>query len=254
MLFKDYFSKQANIYSVNRPTYPRELFEYLASITPSKKIALDCATGNGQAAVSLAEFFESVKAIDASQKQLQNAKARPNVEYKLSTAEKTDFPNDYFDLITVAQALHWFDIEKFFNEAKRILKPNGIIAIFIYTNFISDSKIEHIIDNFYNNIVGKYWPPERKHVDTRYESIPFPFDMSNEFEEIRPPSFIIKTHWNCEQLFGYLESWSATQIYKEKNNLNPIDLIKDEVYKVWDPPEAEKELTWPLYLKIGIKK
>ncbi len=247
MLFKDYFSTQSSIYSKYRPSYPRELFEYLASISPSKNIAWDCATGSGQAAIGLAEFFESVIATDASEQQLKNAKLHPKVKYKLSKAEETDFPAEYFDLITVAQALHWLDISKFFKEVKRVLKPGGIIAVSLYSLVESDDEINEIIDDFYNNIVDSYWPAERKFVDRLYENIPFPF------KEIKAPKFLMKTFWNCEHLFGYLESWSAVQRYKEQNGSNPIDLIREKIYKIWGNPEEQKELKWPLVLKVGVK-
>ena len=128
MEFKDHFSKQSRLYSESRPRYPKELFEYLKTLAPSLELVWDCATGNGQAAVSLAEHFEKVIATDASPQQIDNVIEKENVEYLVAPAEEIYLEDETVDMVTVATALHWFDHSRFFPEVKRVLKPGGVLA------------------------------------------------------------------------------------------------------------------------------
>src|SRR4030042_6655079 len=241
---KDHFSEQAEAYSKFRPTYPDRLFQFLASISPTNKIAWDCATGSGQAAVKLADYFESVVATDASEKQIENAIQQPKIIYKVASAEKTDFRKMSVDLITAAQALHWFNINDFYKEVKRVLKPEGIIAVWFYQLPQISYEVDKIISHFYHEIVGKYWPPERKAIDTSYQLIPFPF------EKIIPPQISMQTKWNVETLIGYLTSWSAVQNYKQERGQDPIDLIKDQLLRQFSSGN-EVIVNWPLTIWAG---
>lgn len=240
---KDNFSKQASEYSKYRPHYPDTMIDYLISFVKNKSKALDVATGNGQIAHKLSTVFEKVYGIDISQKQLDNAIPAPNLEYKLESAEKTSFDNQTFDLITVAQAIHWFDFDLFYKEIYRILKPDGIFAVLGYGLFSTNVESDVIIRNYYYNIIGPYWDEERKYVDKNYTTIPFPFD------EIATDSFENHLTWSFDELMGYLETWSATQHYILKNNSNPLDLIREEFKISWE--KNDKKVTFPLLFRIG---
>ncbi len=162
---KDLFSKQSELYAKFRPSYPKEIFDFLLTQVREGNTAWDCATGNGQVASSLAERFEKVYATDISEGQLSKAIQKPNLEYKIEAAEKTSFDDSMFDLVTVAQAIHWFDFEKFYSEVKRTLKPEGIIAVIGYTLPKIDDEVDEILNNFYENILDGYWDKERKYID-----------------------------------------------------------------------------------------
>lgn len=240
---KDNFSKQASGYSKFRPQYPDELIRYIVSFVKNKSLALDVATGNGQVAYKLSAFFDTVYGIDISQNQLDNAIQADNIIYKVSPAEKTTFGDQKFDLITVAQAVHWFDFDSFYKEVYRILKPDGIFAVLGYGLFSTNVDSDKILRDFYYSIVGPYWDAERRYLDENYLTIPFPF------EEQVVEKFENQLEWTFEELAGYLETWSATQHYISKNNQNPIDLIRDELQTSWE--KSNKKVCFPLLLRIG---
>jgi ubiquinone/menaquinone biosynthesis C-methylase UbiE len=240
---KDNFSKQAFQYSKFRPQYPDEMIDYLVSFVKNKGVALDIATGNGQVAHKLSRFFKTVYAIDISQNQLNNAIPTENIIYKVASAENTFFKKQEFDLITVAQAVHWFDFDLFYKEIDRILKPDGIFAVLGYGLFSTNADSDKILRDYYHNIIGPYWDSERKYLDENYKTIPFPF------EEISTESFENHLTWTFEELMGYLKTWSATQHYISKNNQNPLDLIYDDLKVSWQ--KSDKKVTFPLLLRIG---
>jgi len=204
MTFKDHFSKQAVGYAKFRPRYPRKLFDYLGSIAPSRQFAWDCGTGNGQAAVGLASVFDRVIATDASEKQIANAQSRKLVDYRVAPAENSDIESETLDLIMVAQALHWFDLGRFYAEARRVLKPDGILAASAYNLLRVEPVIDHIVNRYYYEMVGPFWPLERKLVE-QFADLPFPF------REIGPPKFEMTAEWNLDHLLGYFQTWSSTQ-------------------------------------------
>ncbi|MGK4567610.1 class I SAM-dependent methyltransferase [Flavobacterium sp. 3HN19-14] len=240
---KDNFSGQASDYSKFRPHYPKEMIDYIVSFAQNKNHALDVATGNGQVAVQLSAHFHAVYATDISENQLLHAPQILNVIYKKLSAEHTDFGDNEFDLITVAQAIHWFDFDLFYNEIRRILKPDGIFAVLGYGLFSTNDDSDKILLDFYNNIVGPFWDSERRYLDEMYETIPFPF------EEIPAKKFANHFTWTFDQLVGYLETWSATEHYKAHHNQNPIDLIREDLQKSWE--KSEKKVSFPMLLRIG---
>ena len=240
---KDNFSKQAVDYSKFRPQYPEEMIEYIISFVNNKSTALDIATGNGQVAHKLSAYFKKVYATDISQKQLDNAIQAENVSYSKESAENTSFENQKFDLIVVAQAVHWFDFEVFYKEIYRILKPDGVFAVMGYGLFSTNKDSDKILRHFYYNIIGPYWDAERKYLDENYETIPFPF------EEIPTEKFENQFTWTFETLIGYLQTWSSVQHYISKNKQNPIDLIYDDLKVSWQ--KNDKKVVFPLLLRIG---
>ncbi len=243
--FKDHFSKQADQYAAYRPRYPAELFQKLASLSNSRQQAWDCATGNGQAAYALAEFFEQVIATDASANQIANALAHDNIHYEVSPAEKTRLKKNSIDLITVAQALHWFNLEDFYVEVKRVLKPGGIIAVWSYNFLDLSPEINEILNDFYSNKVGVYWPPERSLVEAGYQDIYFPF------KEIKVPVYHMSAQWNMAQLLGYLGTWSAVQRYLDDTGESPLPELAAALGKVWGGREKIYTIRWPLTLRLG---
>jgi len=245
-MFKDHFSKQAADYAKFRPRYPREMFEYLGTIAPARQLAWDCATGNGQAAVELANVFNRVIATDASENQIAKAEPHERVEYRVAPAEQSGLQSGNFDLVMVAQALHWLDHDQFYPEVRRVLKPNGVFAASAYNLLRTDRAIKEIVRRYYYEIVGRYWPPERALIE-QFPKIPFPFP------ERETPAFEIVTEWDLEHLVGYLRSWSSTQRFIAATNQNPLDQIANDLEKAWGDPQKNKRIVWPLILRIGVK-
>jgi ubiquinone/menaquinone biosynthesis C-methylase UbiE len=241
---KDLFSAQAEAYKKFRPVYPMALYEYIVSFVENQNNALDVATGNGQAAVALAPYFKNVIGTDISAAQLTNAEAAANVAYVQCAAEQTFFEPYTFDLITVAQAYHWFQHDAFAAEAVRIAKPGAVIAIWLYDRFTTaNKKLNELMDDFYFNIVGPYWDGARKHVDDHYTSLPFPF------ERLPSRSFVIEATWTRAQLTGYLSSWSAVQHYINVHNTSPLLLIQETLEQVMERDTIAVQ--FPIYLHLG---
>jgi SAM-dependent methyltransferase len=246
MTFKDHFSTQAADYAKFRPSYPQELFDYLGTIAPSRNLAWDCGTGNGQAAVRLASFFDRVIATDASEKQISNAQAHERVQYRVAPAETSGLESGTVDLIMVAQALHWFDLDRFYAEAQRVLKPNGALAASAYNLLRIEAAIDEIVNRFYHEVVGPFWLPERKLVEN-FADVPFPF------REIDPPKFEMTTQWDLDHLIGCLGTWSATRRFIAETGVDPLEQINDELRTVWGDPQRTRKVRWPLTLRIGVK-
>ncbi|MEO9485318.1 MAG: class I SAM-dependent methyltransferase [Ekhidna sp.] len=241
---KDNFSSQSDDYAKFRPIYPQELIDFLLSLTSCHDTCWDCGTGNGQLAVALAEKFKKVHATDISEKQLSNATQRPNIEYSKQPAELTDFPDQHFDLITVAQAAHWFDHEKFNREVKRVLKPNGVVALFGYGLVKIEGEVGQIVQDFYWSVTKPYWDPERNHIEEKYQTIPFPY------QEIQADqNFDIIDEMTLEQLTGYIGTWSAVQHYIKANGHHPVDKLRADLKKIWK--EGTLEVTFPVFIRMG---
>ena len=240
MTIKDNFSKQSAGYSVYRPGYPEALFEFILAHTPGRKFALDVATGNGQVAGALAAHFEKVFAIDISEGQLKHSIKKSNIIYSIASAENTGI-NEKMDLVTVGQAAHWFELSEFYKEVQRIISPGGILALFGYQLPTIDTPVDVVIEEFYNGLLGPFWDPERKLVDEGYASIFFPF------KKMEHPQFQMYYSWTCEQLLGFLGTWSAVQHYKNKHNADPLELFREKIIESWGKSEFKK-ITFPVFL------
>ena len=246
--FQDHFSGVANRYADFRPHYPAELFDYLATITPKDSRVWDCACGNGQATLDLAGRFDRIIATDASREQIASAIAHPKVEYRVAPAEESGLPDESVGLITVAQALHWFDLGRFYAEAKRVLKPGGVIAAWAYgINEVEGDAVNGLVQDFYANTVGPYWPPERKLVEEGYRTIPFPF------AETSPPTFRMEARWSLEKLLGYFSTWSATNRFIKATGRNPLEPLSGALAGIWGDPNLQRLIVWPLPLRVGHK-
>lgn len=242
---KDLFSTQADLYARYRPTYPPELFDYIFSFVRERESAWDCATGNGQAAKVLADYFQKVEATDISEKQLQNAVQKENIHYQLAPAEHTHFAHDSFDLITIATAYHWLNWKAFYEEANRVGKNGCVVAAWAYHVFYcTDENITAIIRHFYHHIIHAYWDKERRYVDDRYATVEFTF------APLPTKDFELVVHWKREDFFGYLSTWSAVQNYIKQNGESPLKLIEDAIHTTWAEGSV-KEFHFPLFLRLG---
>lgn len=245
MTFKDHFSGHAADYAAYRPGYPAALFTWLATVAPARRLAWDCGTGNGQAALQAVEHFESVVATDPSAEQLANAAPHPRVAYRVASAEDSGLESGSVDLITVAQALHWFDFDRFYAEAGRVLVPGGVLAAWTYTLPRVSPEIDPLVDRLGFEIAGPYWPPERRWVDEEYRTIPFPL------AEIAAPRFETEERRSFDRFWGYLGTWSAVRRYAKETGRDPRDEIRDDLTAAWGPPETEREVRWPVHLRVG---
>lgn len=243
MAFNDHFSTQAQTYVDSRPDYPPELYEFIISQANGYALCWDAATGNGQAAVALAQYFDRVVATDASRAQLEQAVGGANIDYRCEPAEHSSLKDESVDLVTVAQALHWFDFEPFYQEVRRVLKPGGLVAAWTYGLLTVNSDIDSIIEDFYSGVLGSYWPQERGYVDKAYKTIPFPY------KKIDTPTLSIKREWSLEQLCGYLESWSAVQQYKKENGSSGIATVQKQLEPYW---ASNRTVSWPISLLLGV--
>ena len=241
---KDNFSAGSDKYAQYRPIYPVEFFDYLKSIVPVRQNAWDCGTGNGQVAYELSGMFDNVFATDISQAQIDNARKAVNITYSVQPAEQTNFEDRQFDLIVVAQAIHWFDFEKFYAEVIRTAKENAFICVVGYGRIEITEQIDNTITGFYNNVIGPYWDKERKYIDEGYKTILFPF------KEIQAPKFVNRLHWTFEHLIGYLNTWSAVKHFIKKNGYNPIDKLQSELKQYWAENQVI-EVRFSMLVRVG---
>lgn len=238
---KDYFSGHSKLYATFRPTYPEALYEFIFKHVKQFDTAWDCATGNGQVAHVLTKHFKQVFASDISSEQIKHAHQKKNIVYKVEPAEQTSFANNQFDLITVAQAMHWLQPEDFFHEVMRVAKPRAILAVWGYANCFVNSEIDKHFVHFYQHIVGPYWDKARVLIEQHYQPISFPF------EEIPSPQFQIQVNWNLEQFAGYITTWSATQKYIQTNGVNPVPQFIERIKPYW---KNEMPVTFPIFLRL----
>lgn len=246
MTFSDHFSAQSKAYAAFRPTYPKDLVEYLAQVSPSRHLAWDCATGSGQAAVLLADIFERVHATDASEKQIASAEPHARVDYDVAPADRSGLPDASCDLVTVAQAAHWFDLPAFYAEVRRVLKPGGVLALWCYVGLETDSPlIDDLIHEFQYGRVESYWPPGRELVEARYETLPFPF------RRIAAPPFTMSAEWTRNGLLGYISSWSAVVRCREQEGVDPMMELATELVELWPDADEVREVRWPVSLLVA---
>jgi ubiquinone/menaquinone biosynthesis C-methylase UbiE len=240
------FASVTSQYARFRPTYPEALYDWLASVAPARERVWDCACGSGQASVGLAERFSEVWATDASAAQIAAATAHPRVRYSVAAAEHSGLPSESCDLVTVAQALHWFDAERFYAEARRVGRRDGVIAAWTYAPpVLGPPHLQARFAAFYRDVVGPYWTPERVHVESAYRTLPFPF------ERIAAPELLLTTQWNLPALLGYVSSWSATVKYREAHGVGPEGKLAQALEPVWGPSDAKIEVSFALTVLAG---
>jgi SAM-dependent methyltransferase len=245
MTFKDHFSGHAPDYSSFRPTYPAALYEYLASLAPAHDLAWDCATGNGQAALGLAPFFRTVVATDASRKQIGQARPHERVAYVVAPAERSPLPDATVDVVTVAQAVHWFDLERFYAEVRRVTKPGGVLAVWCYHLHTVSPEVDAAFRRLYADVLGPYRPPEWRLTESGYTELALPF------EEFSPPRFQIARRWALDRLLDYVRTWSACRRFLRETGSDPTDVVRRELETAWGDPAEDLEIVWPLHMKVG---
>ncbi len=240
----DFFSKQSDFYARYRPVYPDDLYEFIASIVGERKLVWDVATGNGQAAVRLSDLFDQVYASDLSESQLKHAGSRPNIIYKNEVAESCSLSDSSVDLVTVATAIHWFDKEKFFREAGRVLKPGGVLFVWSYGGCRVHEAIDTVMDHFNFEFLYDYWHAGAKeNWEDKYQSLHMPFPL------IEMPQFIARANYTLEETMNYMFSWSGVQEYIRQTGRNPLEYIEQPLAKAWGNPAEKKEIKWYLHGK-----
>lgn len=243
--FPDHFSGRAADYARYRPRYPDELFEWLAGLAAAHRRAWDVGTGSGQAAVALARWFDEVVATDASPHQLAHAQPHPRVLYRVAVAGQSGLSPSSMDLVTIAQALHWFDLPAFWREVREALAPNGVVAAISYERVRVVPEVDAVVTRLYGEVLGPWWPPERRMLEDRYRSATFPF------REIDPPPLVTSASWTLADLTGYLATWSASQRYLEVTGEDPVALVRPALAAAWGDPALARPVTWPLILRVG---
>jgi SAM-dependent methyltransferase len=246
MLPADHFSQQSDAYKEFRPTYPAEVFDWLAQTAPARQLAWDCGCGNGQATRDLANRFERVIGTDISEKQLQLAERLVNVSYRLEPAEKSSIESGTVDLVFVAQALHWFRFSEFYAEVRRVSKPGALFAALVYHKMKEVSpSLRSVLRELDSNKIGSYWPEGRRHAAEDYRSIPFPF------EKLAAPKISLIKQWYLAQFLGYAHSWSAVARFKAATGTDPIVEFVPRFREAWGDPAAKRVIEWPLTILAG---
>jgi len=243
--FKDHFSAHASHYASARPLYPKALFEWIAGQCRSHSLVWDAGCGNGQASIALAEYFDQVFASDPSATQIASAAPHPNIRYAVAAAEQCSLPDNTVDCVCVAQALHWFEFERFFSEAKRVLHDDGLLVVWTYERSSVNSAVDAVFDKLYRGTLDAYWPPERMHVETGYRNFAIPFN------EIPAPDFELRCDWTLSQYLAYLRSWSASQRYLKATGRDAVSDIENEMLFAWGSPDETRTVTWPLIVRAG---
>lgn len=242
-VFKDHFSERAAAYASSRPRYSLELAAWLASIAPAKRLAWDAGCGSGQLSTLLGDQFDHVIATDASAEQIARAEQHPHVEYRAEPAEQSSLENRSADLITVAQAVHWMNLDAFYAEVRRVARPGAAVALVAYGIAVIEPGVDAVIDRFYSGDLDGYWPPERSHIETGYRDLPFPF------ERIPAPKMDLTVDWNVDQMLGYIRTWSAVRALEKAKGPEISDRFAEALRQVW----GSRVLTvrWPLVILAG---
>jgi SAM-dependent methyltransferase len=243
--FKDHFSDRAGAYAAHRPPYPAALPDFLARVAPRRGLAWDCGCGSGQLTLALADRFERVLATDASAEQLAEAPPHPNVAYGRAPAEASGLPDGVVDLAVAAQAAHWFDLAGYYAEVRRVARRPAAVALVTYATMRIDDVIDPVIQHLYSAVLGKYWPPERRHTEDGYRTLPFPFD------EIPAPALDMRAAWALADVIGYVQTWSAVRALERAEGRAPFQSWCRDLARVWGAPATVRPVQWPLSLRVG---
>jgi SAM-dependent methyltransferase len=243
--FEDDVSSHARTYAAHRPTYPLALFAYLATLAPGRDLAWDCGTGNGQAALELVRYFHHVYATDASAQQIGCAHPHDRIEYSVEAAEEVPLADDCVDLVTVAVAVHWFELSRFYAEVRRVLRPDGVVAVWTYHLPRVDPAVDAVVVRYYRDVLGGYWPEPFRYVESRYAELPFPF------AEAPAPDFEMTANWDLHAFAAFLGTWSAARVYRQRQQQHPLARVWPELEAAWGERAQQRVVNWPLHLRVG---
>ncbi|WP_460457164.1 class I SAM-dependent methyltransferase [Arenimonas alkanexedens] len=246
MIFQDHFSGHAAEYARARPTYPKELFAWVSDQCRHHDLAWDVGCGNGQASLALAHHFQRVHASDASEAQIAAAPVDPRITWRVESAEHSALRNHSVDLVTAAQAYHWFNQERFCAETLRVLRPGGVVAVWCYGRTRVDHGVDDVFDTLYHERLGGYWPPERRHVDDGYRHLSFPFEPISD-----APRFEMTLQWDLAQYLAYLRTWSSSQRLLRETGRDAVSELAGQFEAAWGGPETRREVRWPLSIRAG---
>lgn len=245
MEFKDYFSGHSKEYASYRPVYPDELVAYLADLALRRDVVWEAGCGSGQLTGKLAQHFTHVYATDASEEQIALAPRLPNVTYRRSRAEESGIASGVVDLCVAAQAAHWFDLDAYYAEVRRVGKPGAAVVLITYALMRVGEAVDAVIDEFYSSMQDAYWPPERRHVESGYATLPFPF------EELDTPQIEMRAEWSLHDLMGYIATWSGVRAMVGAEGTEPLEVLQRRLAAAWEPPEGSRTVRWPLALRVG---
>ena len=239
------FSEFAEEYAASRPAYPSVLFEWLAGSVTRHDEAWDVAAGNGQAALGLATHFTRVIATDLSASQIENATRHPRIEYRVAPAEQSGLTPDSIDLVAVAAAIHWFDLPRFYAEVRRVMRDGGVLAAWTYHVAHVAPPLDTILWPFYRDVVGSYFAPGARLVDSRYEDLVLPG------EPLQPPSFTLSVRWTADQVLRFVRTWSGVHSYQAVTGKDPVLEMEGAVQKALGGGDRPAVLQWPLYIRAA---
>jgi SAM-dependent methyltransferase len=242
--FANLFGPQAERYAKVRPHYPPALFHYLAVMARTPRLAWDCGTGTGQAAIGLAERFARVEATDPSAEMIAQAPPHARVHYRVAQYD-SGLPDASVNLVTVAQALHWFDLGPFFSEVRRVLAPDGVFAAWCYALCRVEPRVNEVLDQFYRVTLGPFWPAERRHVDDGYRTLALPIDESV------PPPIEMSHDWTLLEFLAYVRSWSGVTAFIAARGEEPILAFEETMRRTWGNAVVRRRVVWPLSFRIG---
>jgi len=242
---RNWFDQGGRAYSRFRPEYPPELARFLASVSPDTVLAVDVGCGNGQLTGQLAMHFDKVLGLDPSADQIAHASAHPRVAYACAPAEQLPVADHGASLITAAQAAHWFDLPRFYDQVRRIGAANAVLALISYGVPRVDDELAPRFGHFYWREIGPYWPAERKLVDTGYADLPFPF------AEQTAPALEIRKDWNLEELLGYISTWSAVRSVREASREGILQSFASDLTALWGDPTHLRAVRWPINMRLG---
>ena len=246
MAFQDHFSGHAQAYAQARPGYPEALFDWLSDQCLHHDLAWDAGCGNGQASLALARRFARVHASDPSAEQIAAAPRDPRIHWRIEPAEHCSLHDHSADLVIAAQAYHWFEHERFCGEARRVLRPGGLVALWCYGLCRITPDVDALVQHLYEAVLGRYWPHERVHVEDGYRRLPFPFDEIGDV-----PRFQMRLDWSLPQLLDYLRSWSASQRHRRETGREAVSDLQERFAAAWGDPAAVREVRWPLSVRAG---
>jgi SAM-dependent methyltransferase len=244
-VFRDHFAQVADGYAAHRPTYPEALVDFLAGAAPRRRLAWDAGCGSGQLTSRLVERFDRIVATDASAAQLARAQPHPRIEYRLARAEASGLPDGAADLVVAAQAAHWFDLPAYHAEVRRVAAPGALVAQTVYNLVEVGGAIDAAVRRFYDDVLRPYWPPERRHVETDYRALAFPFTR------VDTPTLEMRASWTLDHFIGYVRSWSGVRAMEKALGPGPTEALRTELAGLWGGAGATRPVRWPLTVRAG---